>query len=101
MELRDWLMVLMSGGSGAVVYWLMENIPWLAELRPDHKRYASLALSVLIPILAWLAMLGLGYQPLPETWQAAVETIFALAAGALLVGQGIHGARNLPRSYQP
>ena len=97
MELHDWLMALMSGGSGAVVYWLMENVAWLAGLRPDLKRYASLALSMLIPVLAWLAVLGLGYAPVPETWQAAIETIFALAAGALLVGQGLHGARQLPR----
>ena len=97
MELHDWLMALMSGGSGAVVYWLMENVAWLARLRPDHKRYASLALSVALPILAWLAALALRYVPAPETWQAAIETIFALAAGALLVGQGLHGARQLPR----
>jgi len=100
MELRDWLMALMSGGSGAAVYWLMENVAWLANLRPDRKRYAALGLSVALPVLAWLAAMALGYVPTPETWQAAVEQVFALAAGALLVGQGLHGARQLPRESE-
>ena len=85
------------GGSGAVVFWLMEHVPWLAGLRADYKRYASLALSALLPMLAWAAMVALGYAAAPETWQGWVERLFALAAGAVFVSQGLHGALRLRR----
>lgn len=92
MSLHDALMVLVSGGGGAIVYWLMEHVQFLAELRPDYKRYAALALAALLPILGWLAMLAMGYDAPPDRWQGWVEQMFALAAGAILVSQGVHGA---------
>jgi len=102
MSLREALLAVLSGGGGIVVYWLMEFIPQLKELRADYKRYASLVLSGLLPVLAWLVLLGMGYEQPPATWQAWVERVFALAAGALLVGQGIHGAKKLaPRKDNP
>lgn len=95
MELREFLSLLVSGGAGAVVFWLMERVPFLAELRPDHKRYASLGVAIVLPVVAWLAMVGLGYQVPPESWQGWVERVFALAAGAIVVSQGVHGALRL------
>lgn len=95
MSLKEALLILVSGGGGAVVYWLMDVIPWLKELRPDHKRYASLALSCLLPIAAWLIMIVMSYLAAPLTWQGWIESAFALAAGALLVSQGVHGAVKL------
>jgi hypothetical protein len=99
MTLRDVLWIVVSGGAGGVVYWLMERVPFLAALRPDYKRYAGLALSALLPPLAWLAMVGMGYEAQPATWQGWLERAFALAAGAILVSQGAHGALKLrPRN---
>jgi len=95
MTLVEALTWLMSGGAGVVVYWLMENVAALEELSAAGKRYASLGLSVGLPVAAWLGLVGLGYAPAPETWQGWVEQVFGLAAGALLVGQGIHGAAKL------
>ena len=95
--LRESLNLVISGGAGAIVFWLMENVPALARLRPDLKRYVSLALACLLPVLAWLAAVGMGYSPAPATWQGWVEQAFALAAGALLVSQGAHGALRLRR----
>ena len=97
MSLRDALLILVSGGGGAVVYWLMENIKFLKALYPDHKRYVSLGLSMLLPVLAWLVMLAMSYEPAPTNWQGWVESIFALAAGAIIVSQGLHGAIQLKR----
>lgn len=95
MELREVLSALISGGAGVVVYWLMENIRWLADLRPDLKRYASLGLAMAIPVAAWLIMVLLGYMPAPATWQGWIEAIFAMATGTLVVSQGLHGALKL------
>jgi hypothetical protein len=95
MSLREVLLAVVSGGGGAIVYWLMDHVKPLETLRPDYKRYASLALSAVLPVLAWLIMLGLGYDAPPPTWQGWLEQAFALAAGAILVSQGVHGAAKL------
>jgi hypothetical protein len=92
MELHEFLSLLVSGGAGAVVFWLMENVPALKGLRPDHKRYVSLLLAVLLPVAAWLGMVALGYQAAPGTWQGWIERVFVLATGSLVVSQGVHGA---------
>jgi hypothetical protein len=86
-----------SGGAGVVTYWLMENIRWLAEF-PDArwKRVIAFGLSASIAILAYLAAVGLGYEPALVTWQAWVERLFAVAMGAASVSQMIHAMRDLP-----
>ena len=60
-ELKDVLLWIVSGGGVAIVYWLMENVPALGELRPDLKRYVSWGLSAVVPVLARWSM----------TWQMA------------------------------
>lgn len=103
MSLKEALLAVLSGGGGWLTYVLMEHVPAFKKIkRPDHKRYVSLLLSGLLPVLAWLVLLGMGYESAPATWQAWVERVFALAAGALIVGQGIHGAKKLaPRKDNP
>ncbi len=99
LTLKDALLALMAGGGGVIVFLLMENVAWLKSLRPDYKRYVSWALSGAIPILAWGAMLLMGYEPLPTTWQAVVERLFALLAIAFTASQGLHAAKRLNPTY--
>jgi hypothetical protein len=95
LALKDVLLVLMAAGSGGLVYWLMETAAWLKALPADQKRYASLALSALVPVLAWLGGVGMAYWAAPSTWRAWVEAIFAVAAGGILTSQTLHGALKL------
>jgi hypothetical protein len=95
MELSDLLLIFVSGGGGVVVYWLLENIPALAGLASEYKRYLSLVLSGLLPIPFWLLGIAMNYWPAPGDWRAWVESIFAIAAGAIIASQAVHGRREL------
>jgi hypothetical protein len=96
LTLKDALLLLVSGGGGAISYWLMAKVPALVAIkRPDYKRYVSLAIQAALPILSWLVMMGMGYESPPVAWQGWIERCFALAAGAIIVGQGMHGAIDL------
>ena len=95
MELRDLLLVFVSGSGGVVIYWLMEHIPALANLQAEYKRYVSLLLSGLLPIPFWLLGIVMQYWPAPVDWRAWVEAIFALAAGAIIASQALHGRKQL------
>jgi hypothetical protein len=95
MELRDLLLVFVSGGGGVVIYWLMERVPALANLQAEYKRYLSLALSAALPVPFWLLGIAMQYWPAPVDWRAWVESIFALAAGAIIASQALHGRRQL------
>ena len=98
MDLRDLILLIMTAGSGGAVYWLMENVPFLKQLTPEYKRYTSLLLSGLLPVLAWLAGIGMAYFAPPETWRGWIEAIFAVAAGGIITSQGLHGALQLRRA---
>lgn len=95
MELRDILLVLMAAGSGGLVYWLMETVGFLRALPAEWKRYVSLALSGLIPVLAWLVGVAMLYWDAPGDWRAWIEAIFAVAAGGIITSQTMHGALKL------
>jgi hypothetical protein len=95
MGLKDLLLVFVSGGGGAVVFWLMGHVGFLMRLSAEYKRYASLILAGVLPIPFWLAGVAMQYWAAPPTWRGWVEIIFALAAGAILVSQGLHGRTQL------
>lgn len=95
LSLREALLYLISGGGGALVYWLMEKVRFFKELRNDVKRYAAFLLSGVLPVVAWVVYLGLGYDVPPATWQEWVERIFSLALAAILASQGIHAYKKL------
>ena len=90
MNLQDALLLLTSGGAGALVAWLMENIDAIVQLRPDYKRYLSWLLSCAIPIAAWGAMLLLGYEAQPASLREVIERVFALLFVAFSSSQGTH-----------
>lgn len=98
MNLQDLLLLLMTAGSGGVVFWLMENVKFLANLSPEYKRYTSLLLSAVIPVVAWLAGVLMAYWTPPDTWRSWIEAIFAVACGGVLTSQTLHGALRLARS---
>lgn len=95
MELRDFLLIFVAGGGGVVVYWLLENVPALAGLASEYKRYLSLLLSGVLPIPFWLLGIAMAYWPAPTDWRGWVESIFAIAAGAILASQAVHGRKQL------
>jgi hypothetical protein len=93
MTLAGFLAWLVStAGAAAATFWLMENVPWLKSRPAEAKRYLSLAIAGAVPVLAGLAMIGLGYNQAPAAWQGWLEMLFALAAPAIIASQGVHGA---------
>lgn len=90
MTLNDALLLIVGGGGGAIVFWLMENVTAIKELRPDYKRYLSWILSGVIPVAAWLLMLLMGYEAEPESWRQVIERVFALLFVAFTSNQGAH-----------
>ena len=93
--MRDLILVLMTAGSGGVVFWLIDTIPFLMQLPADLKRYVSLFLSCLVPVLAWLVGILMAYWTAPDTWRAWVEAVFAVASGGIITSQTLHAALRL------
>ena len=85
------------GGGGAMVatYWLMEQVPELANLQPNYKRYASLGIAALLSCLAYVFAVGLSYVDKPATPQGWLESLFAVAFLAIGGSQWLHGKRKL------
>lgn len=96
LTLGGFLVWLMSAaGATAVTVWGMDAVPWLKAQSAEARRYLSLAIAAVLPVLAWLATLGLGYSEAPVTWQGWMEAVFALAAPSIVASQGLHGALRL------
>jgi len=84
-----------AGGAVALTLWAMDNVPWLKARTSEERRYLSLGIAGLVPVVAWLGSVGLGYSSAPATWQGWLESIFAVAAPAILASQGLHGRLKL------
>lgn len=95
MELKDFLLIFVSGGGGVVVYWLLEHVPALETLQSEYKRYVSLILAALLPLPFYLMGVAMQYWPAPADWRAWIEALFAIAAGAVLASQAVHGRKQL------
>jgi len=82
---------VLGGGAGALAYFTMEKVSFLAQIAPPSlKRYVSFAVAAL---WAWLA-LGVTFwygAAMPVTAQEWVSLLFAVAFEAVVVSQGIHG----------
>ena len=94
-NLLEFLTWALTPGAGVLAYWLMENVSALAALEPKLKRLVAFGLSALIGVLAFLAMVGMGYQPAPADWRAWVEALFGVAAVAAGLSQILHGLLKL------
>lgn len=87
--------VLSGGGAGVIAFFLIEKIKFLAELAPDYKRYASIALTAVLALAAWGAGMGMDYLAVPKDWRNWIEAAFSTIAVALVTAQVIHGATAL------
>lgn len=92
-EFVAWL--LSGGGAGVVAFWLVGNVPFLEELKPDFKRYVSFALTGAVAVLVWLFCLWMTWVKVPGDAQAWVEAIISVIGTAVITGQLIHGATSL------
>lgn len=90
-NLLGFLTWVLTPGAGILTYWLMENVPVLAALEAKLKRFVAFGLSALIAVLAFLAMVGMGYQPAPADARAWIEALFSVAAVAAGLSQVLHG----------
>ena len=94
-NLLEFLTWALTPGAGVLAFWLLENVAALAALEPKLKRLVAFGLSALIAVLAFLAMVGMGYTPSPENWRAWVEALFGVAAVAAGLSQILHGLLKL------
>jgi hypothetical protein len=96
MTLQEFLIWIISGGgSGVIAYWLLERIGERVNIDAEIKRYLSLVLAGLVALGAYMAGIGIGYEPQPDTARAWVEAIFSVIAVAIGLSQAIHGALRL------
>ena len=97
MNIQQILTWLLSVGFGAVVYWLMEHVPALADMSPRWKRFASVVvLPITLACLAFGAALASGYQAASDDWQGIVTGLMVYIVTA--ISQVLHGQRKLPNS---
>ena len=96
MELTAFLVWLLSGGGAAwLAYKLMEIVPFLVNLGPRYKRYASLALAGVVAMLAQAALVGIRITPIPADWLGWVTLLFSAASLAVIGSQAKHGQTSL------
>jgi len=88
-QMLQWFVA--GGGAGVVSYWLMERVPQLANLAAEYKRYASVALSAVLAMVAYSLAVALNYQASPGDLQGWLEALFAAASVAVGLSQVIHG----------
>jgi hypothetical protein len=85
-----------AGGSGAglLSFKMMNWITW-QPAQSELKRYASLAMAVVLAWAAWFVLAWLGVETLPAIPQDWLVKLFAIAAPAIIAGQALHGATSL------
>lgn len=87
--------VVSGGGAGILTYFLIDKVPFLAKLAPDYKRYASIAIVIVLAWGAWGLTMLMNYSPVPEDWRSLIETGFSITFVALTTSQITHGMRDL------
>jgi len=86
-----------AGGFGVVIYWLMEQVPWLAEMPPKWKRLVSVVgLPVFLAVITYAVAVWQGYEPTPADWQSMI--VGAVLYIVTAVSQVIHGEKKLPEA---
>ena len=66
MDTQQFLVFLLEGGGGALVYFLLKKNAWYESLsEPDMKRWIAFGLTGLIAVAAWGGQILLGFAELP------------------------------------
>lgn len=77
-DLATVLRLLAEGGAvGVILSWLLENVPAFQRLSADQKRWGTLGLSLLLPLLAEVLL----QYVQAATWAALTPFWLALARG--------------------
>jgi hypothetical protein len=96
MDLASILTWVVSGGGAAIIgYWLCNNVPALAQLVGDYKRYAAAGVTAFVAVAAWALLTAGTGTAWPVGWWAWVSQLVGLAAAAFEGGQFIHAATTL------
>ena len=78
-----------SAGYGVVTNWLMDAVPFLANLSFETKRLVSVVvIPAILAGIAYALALGAGLQEVPGSWQGIVYGVVGFAIVA--VGQMLH-----------
>jgi len=93
---KDLLVQLISGGlAGAAAWKLSEAIPARAKLEDDLKRYAAIAITVILGAGAYAASVGMRFDTAPADWRGWVEALVNAGMAAYLTSQSLHAATTL------
>ena len=86
---------LATEGASLFSSWGLERIKAFQKLSSEYKLYVSYAVTGLVGVLAYLAMMGMQYVPVPVGYIVWIETLFAVAAVAILGPQIVHRVSRL------
>ena len=82
MDLRSLLELVIGGGAaGTLAYFVLGKWSWYAERSADTKRLIALGANAGLAVVAYLAMLGMGYMDAPVDGRAWVEGIANIVIG--------------------
>jgi hypothetical protein len=97
-----------SGLGGPASFWALEHWAYFCTLSAEHKRYVAMALSVIVGVLAFGAMILMGWTATPATSREWIETVAnvmlnILSPAALTYGvsQVVHARADLSRVANP
>lgn len=83
MNTEQFLVFLVDGGAGALVYLLLSKWDWYNKLtEPDVKRWLAFLFTALVAVAAWGGSILLGFTEAPGTgWQSIVVAIGDVVLG--------------------
>ena len=86
---------LATEGASLFSSWVLEKINAFQKLASEYKLYVSYVVTGLVGVLAYLAMMGMQYVPVPVGYIVWIETLFGVMAVAILGPQIVHRVSRL------
>jgi hypothetical protein len=82
--LEQVLLIVVNGGLGAIIYAGLNKAAWYQAIaEPDLKRWIAAGITAASAVLAWLALVGLQFFPLPASdWRSWLVQLANIAIGA-------------------
>lgn len=101
--LRSLLLLVVNGGAGVLVYAWLQKAAWYQNIEaPDVKRWIAAGITAGLAVLAYLALVVLGFAELPQadwrSWLIQLANIFIGAFVAFGTSQLSH-TRDLKARY--